>query len=130
MEELVAAGVEFTAKPAQTGLLGPMLGWILPVIPFVVIWWFLMKKMGGGGRGMRVCHNEASLRSNLKQAQQIQNPFRSLVFVDVIQAFDPLPVFQGNLPADGICILGVHGRFPFSECCGAFIIGPIIGCCQ
>jgi len=25
---------------------------------------------GGGGRGMRVCHNEASLRSNLKQAQQ------------------------------------------------------------
>jgi len=25
---------------------------------------------GGGGRGMRVCHNEASLRSNLRQAQQ------------------------------------------------------------
>ena len=25
---------------------------------------------GGGGRGMRVCHNEASLRTNLKQAQQ------------------------------------------------------------
>ena len=25
---------------------------------------------GGGGRGMRVCHNEATLRSNLKQASQ------------------------------------------------------------
>jgi acetyl-CoA carboxylase, biotin carboxylase subunit len=25
---------------------------------------------GGGGRGMRVCHNEATLRSNLKNAQQ------------------------------------------------------------
>jgi len=25
---------------------------------------------GGGGRGMRVCHNEASLRTNLKQAEQ------------------------------------------------------------
>ncbi|MEM9419290.1 MAG: biotin carboxylase N-terminal domain-containing protein, partial [Planctomycetota bacterium] len=25
---------------------------------------------GGGGRGMRVCHNEASLRTNLKAAQQ------------------------------------------------------------
>jgi len=25
---------------------------------------------GGGGRGMRVCHNEASLRSSLRQAQQ------------------------------------------------------------
>jgi acetyl-CoA carboxylase biotin carboxylase subunit len=25
---------------------------------------------GGGGRGMRVCHNEATLRTNLKQAQQ------------------------------------------------------------
>ncbi|MBL8763902.1 MAG: acetyl-CoA carboxylase biotin carboxylase subunit [Phycisphaerae bacterium] len=25
---------------------------------------------GGGGRGMRVCHNEATLRSNLKQAAQ------------------------------------------------------------
>jgi acetyl-CoA carboxylase biotin carboxylase subunit len=25
---------------------------------------------GGGGRGMRVCHNEASLRSNIQQAQQ------------------------------------------------------------
>ena len=25
---------------------------------------------GGGGRGMRVCHNEATLKSNLKQASQ------------------------------------------------------------
>ncbi len=25
---------------------------------------------GGGGRGMRVCHNEATLRSNIKKAQQ------------------------------------------------------------
>ena len=28
---------------------------------------------GGGGRGMRVCHNEATLRTNIKKAQQEDN---------------------------------------------------------
>ena len=52
VEELVEAGVDFEARPEKKGLLGPLLGWVLPVLPFVLIWWFLMKRMGGGPRGM------------------------------------------------------------------------------
>jgi cell division protease FtsH len=52
VEELVAAGVDFKAEPIKRGILGPLLSWILPVIPFVVIWFFLMKRMGGGPRGL------------------------------------------------------------------------------
>ncbi|MGB6000850.1 MAG: ATP-dependent metallopeptidase FtsH/Yme1/Tma family protein, partial [Thermoanaerobaculia bacterium] len=43
VEELVDAGVEFQARTPQKGLLGSLLGWILPVLPFVLIWWLLMK---------------------------------------------------------------------------------------
>ena len=52
VEELVAAGVDFKAQPAKKGILGPLLSWILPVLPFALIWWFLMKRMGGGPKGM------------------------------------------------------------------------------
>jgi len=52
VEELVEAGVDFEARPENKGLLGPLFGWLLPVLPFVLIWWFLMKRMGGGARGM------------------------------------------------------------------------------
>jgi len=51
VRDLVDAGVEFQANTPSQGLLGPLLGWILPVLPFVVIWWFLMKRMGKGGVG-------------------------------------------------------------------------------
>jgi len=37
VEELVEAGVDFEAKPESKGLLGPLLGWVLPVLPFVLI---------------------------------------------------------------------------------------------
>jgi acetyl-CoA carboxylase biotin carboxylase subunit len=39
---------------------------------------------GGGGRGMRVCHNEATLKSNLKQAStEAQNAFgNGAVFIE------------------------------------------------
>ena len=52
VEELVEAGVDFEARPETKGLLEPLLAWVLPVLPFVLIWWFLMKRMGGGPRGM------------------------------------------------------------------------------
>ncbi|MGI9511659.1 MAG: ATP-dependent zinc metalloprotease FtsH [Anderseniella sp.] len=51
VRELVAAGVEFEAEQAKGTLIGTILGWILPALPFVAIWWFMMKRMGGGGRG-------------------------------------------------------------------------------
>jgi cell division protease FtsH len=52
VRELVAAGVEFEAEQAKGTLIGTTLGWILPALPFVVIWWFMMKRMGGGRGGM------------------------------------------------------------------------------
>jgi len=49
---LFVAFFAFAARPEKKGLLGPLVGWVLPVLPFLLIWWFLMKRMGGGPRGM------------------------------------------------------------------------------
>jgi len=73
---LVAAGVKFEARPAQRGLLGSILGWILPVLPFVLIWWFLMKRMGGGGPG-------GLLSVGKSKAAEITGEMTGVTFEDV-----------------------------------------------
>jgi len=52
VEELVDAGVTFEARTPKPGLIKPMLGWILPLIPLALLWWYFMKRMGQGPRGM------------------------------------------------------------------------------
>ena len=46
---LVDAGVSFVAKPAPSGLLTSLLGWILPLLPLALIWYFVFRRMGAGG---------------------------------------------------------------------------------
>jgi hypothetical protein len=57
--------------------------------------------------------NAILLGAHLQQPQQFQDPFRPLVGIDIIQAFDPLPVFSHNLPGNGIGIFMGHGHIPF-----------------
>lgn len=72
---LVASGAEFEARPAQTGLLGPILGWILPILPFALLWWLLMKRMGGGSGGI--------LSVGKSKATEITGEMTGVSFADV-----------------------------------------------
>lgn len=72
---LVASGAEFEARPAQTGLLGPILGWILPILPFALLWWLLMKRMGGGSGGI--------LSVGKSKATEITGEMTGVTFADV-----------------------------------------------
>ena len=73
--ELVEAGVEFQARAPTKGLLESLFGWILPVLPFVVIWWFLMKRMGKGAGGM--------LSIGKSKATEISGEMTNVTFADV-----------------------------------------------
>ena len=75
VEELVEAGVDFEARPETKGLLGPLLAWVLPVLPFVLIWWFLMKRMGGGPRGL--------MSIGKSKATEITGEMTGVTFADV-----------------------------------------------
>jgi cell division protease FtsH len=73
--EFVAAGAEFKARLPKKSLLGSLLGWILPVLPFALIWWFLMKRMGGGKGGM--------LSVGKSKATEITGKMTGVTFEDV-----------------------------------------------
>jgi len=75
VEELVEAGVDFEARPETKGLLGPLLAWVLPVLPFVLIWWFLMRRMGGGPRGL--------MSIGKSKATEITGEMTGVTFADV-----------------------------------------------
>jgi len=51
IDRLIASGVDFSAKPQTASLLSTILGWILPLLPFVLIWYLVVKRMGGSGPG-------------------------------------------------------------------------------
>ena len=76
VEELVEAGVEFQARIPQKSLLTSLLGWIVPVLPFVLIWWILMKRMGKGGAG-------GILSVGKSKATEITGEMTKVTFADV-----------------------------------------------
>jgi hypothetical protein len=51
--------------------------------------------IGRVGAEMRL--NAIFLGAHLQQPQQFQDPFRPLVGIDIVQGFDPFPVFYRNL---------------------------------
>jgi cell division protease FtsH len=73
--DLVDAGVKFQARVPSKGLVGSLLGWIVPVLPFVVIWWFLMKRMGKGAGGI--------LSVGKSKATEITGEMTQVTFADV-----------------------------------------------
>ena len=76
VRDLVEAGVEFEAHTPSESLLTSLLGWILPILPFVLIWWFLMKRMGKGGPG-------GMLSFGKSKATEISGEISKVTFADV-----------------------------------------------
>jgi cell division protease FtsH len=46
--ELEAQGVEITGEVSQSGGVGALLGWILPLVIMGAFWYFMLKRMKGG----------------------------------------------------------------------------------
>jgi cell division protease FtsH len=76
VEALVDAGVEFEAHKPSESLLSSLLGWVLPILPFVLIWWILMKRMGKGGPG-------GMLSFGKSKATEISGEISKVTFADV-----------------------------------------------
>jgi len=74
--DLVEAGVEFRASTPPKGIASSLLGWVLPILPFAVIWWFLMKRMGKGGVG-------GMMTIGKSKATEISGELSTVTFADV-----------------------------------------------
>jgi cell division protease FtsH len=76
VKDLADAGVEFQAYTPSKSVLEQVFGWILPILPFVVIWWFLMKRMGKGGAGGMMSFGKS-------KATEISGELSTVTFADV-----------------------------------------------
>ncbi|MBP2633826.1 MAG: peptidase FtsH domain protein [Firmicutes bacterium] len=75
IDRLIAAGVSFSAKQQTESLLSTILGWILPLLPLLLLWYFLFKRMAGAGA------NAMSLGQS--KANEIQGEMIGIKFKDV-----------------------------------------------
>jgi cell division protease FtsH len=75
VEDLIAQDVEFKAEPPSGGFLTGLLGWILPLLPLVFIWWWMMRRMGKGAGNM--------LSVGKSKAQEISGEMTNVTFADV-----------------------------------------------
>ena len=75
VEDLIAQDVEFKAEPPSGGLFGGLLGWILPLLPLVFIWWWMMRRMGKGAGNI--------LSVGKSKAQEISGQMTNVTFADV-----------------------------------------------
>lgn len=74
IKRLVAAGVEFSAQAPTQSLFSTLLGWILPLLPLLLIWYFIFSRMGGGGNAMSL---------GKSKAHEIQGEMVGIKFSDV-----------------------------------------------
>ena len=73
--DLVAAGVTFRAQPPTSGLLPTLLGWIIPLLPLALIYFFLFRRMGQGGAGV--------MSIGKSKAREIAGEMTGVKFADV-----------------------------------------------
>ncbi len=59
VDRLIASGVAFSAQAPTKSLLSTLLGWILPLLPLFLIWYFIFKRMGGGPSAMSLGKSKA-----------------------------------------------------------------------
>ena len=74
IKRLVAAGVVFSAQAPTKSLFATLLGWILPLLPLLLIWYFIFSRMGGGGNAMSL---------GKSKAHEIQGEMIGIKFSDV-----------------------------------------------
>ncbi|MGC9400306.1 MAG: ATP-dependent zinc metalloprotease FtsH [Anaerolineae bacterium] len=52
IERLRQAGVTFSAEPPTNTFLSMLLGWIIPLLPLGLLWFFMLRRMGEAGPGV------------------------------------------------------------------------------
>jgi len=75
IERLREAGVTFQAQPPTSGFLTNLLGWIIPLLPLGLIWYFMFRRMGQGGPGV--------MSIGKSKAQEIAGEMTGVKFTDV-----------------------------------------------
>ena len=74
IERLINAGVEFSAEAPASGLV-TLLGWFIPLLPFVVLWFFLFRRMQQSGAGV--------MSIGKSKAREIAGELTGIKFKDV-----------------------------------------------
>jgi cell division protease FtsH len=75
VDQLVLAGVEFEGEMPSNSVLTGLLGWIIPLLPLALIWWFLFRRMGQAGAGV--------MSIGKSQAREIAGEITGIGFKDV-----------------------------------------------
>ncbi|HWR10086.1 ATP-dependent zinc metalloprotease FtsH [Sporomusa sp.] len=75
IDRLVASGVAFSAQAPTKSLLSTLLGWVLPLLPLLLIWYFIFNRMGGGG--------PSAMSLGKSKAHEIQGEMIGIKFSDV-----------------------------------------------
>ncbi len=77
INRLVEKKVTFSGQKANQTALGAMLGWILPFLPFALLYYFIYKRMSGDGPGGGV------MSFGQNKAREIQGELMGITFGDV-----------------------------------------------
>ena len=77
IERLIDAGVTFSAQPPASGALTSLLGWIIPLLPLALIWFFVLRRMGMGSGGPGV------MSIGKSKAKEIAGQMTGVTFADV-----------------------------------------------
>ena len=75
IDKLLAAGVTFDARAPSGGVVTTLLGWIIPLLPLALIWFFAFRRMGQGGPGV--------MSIGRSKAQEIAGEMTGIQFADV-----------------------------------------------
>lgn len=75
VERLLEAKVPFEAQSQTKGVVEALLGWVLPFLPLLVIWYFFYKRMSEGGAGV--------MSIGKSKAQEIHGELTGIKFLNV-----------------------------------------------
>ncbi len=75
IDRLIKSGVAFSAQAPAKSLFSSLFGWILPLLPLLLIWYFIFKRMSGAGP------NAMSLGKS--KAHEIEGEMIGVKFADV-----------------------------------------------
>lgn len=77
VERLVKSNVTFSGKSVTNSVLGTMFAWMIPFLPFILLYYFIYKRMTGGGQGGGV------MSFGKNKATEIQGELVGVKFSDV-----------------------------------------------
>jgi len=75
IERLTAAGASFEGTAPTGGILTTLLGWIIPLLPLALIWYFMFRRMGQQGQGV--------MSIGKSKAREITGEMSGVKFADV-----------------------------------------------